>query len=328
MVRAVSANRQAPYPPSPVIRGVQWAPRDSIIRKARGSDTWPLTWADDDAQYTAYGDGSGFEPPVPDKLSLGFARIVGTHDDFTGLNIRSTTGERSGNGASGQKASGMLMVDRVLFVWVRNAGNSQLAWSCDLGKTWTWCGWRFELGFGCPTFLNFGRNYAGARDGYVYIYSPDGESAYRPADSMVAARVPKERITERDAYEFFKGLGGDGEPRWTTNIAERGAIFRNPASCGRSSISYNAGLKRYLWCQTLPGGDSRFQGGFGIYDAPEPWGPWTKVYFTERWDVGPGETCSFPTKWMSANGKTLYLVFSGDDCFSVRRADLILATDK
>ena len=23
--------------------------------------------------------------------------------------------------------------------------------------------------------------------------------------------------------------------------------------------------------------DTRFQGGFGIYDAPEPWGPWTTV---------------------------------------------------
>ena len=60
----------------------------------------------------------------------------------------------------------------------------------------------------------------------------------------------------------------------------------------------------------------------GIFDAPEPWGPWTTAYFTERWDVGPGETCSLPTKWMSADGKTVYLVFSGDDHFAVRRASL------
>jgi hypothetical protein len=75
----------------------------------------------------------------------------------------------------------------------------------------------------------------------------------------------------------------------------------------------------------LPGGDARFRGGFGVYDAPEPWGPWTTAYFTEEWDVGPGETCSFPTKWMSDEGKTVHLVFSGDDCFSVRRADLTVA---
>ena len=31
----------------------------------------------------------------------------------------------------------------------------------------TWSGWRFEMSFGGPTFLNFGKDYAGARDGYV-----------------------------------------------------------------------------------------------------------------------------------------------------------------
>ena len=65
-------------------------------------------------------------------------------------------------------------------------------------------------------------------------------------------------------------------------------------------------------------------GGFGIYDAPEPWGPWTTVYYTEEWDVGPGETSSLPTKWMGADGKTLHLVFSGDDSFSVRKLTLEL----
>jgi hypothetical protein len=60
----------------------------------------------------------------------------------------------------------------------------------------------------------------------------------------------------------------------------------------------------------------------GVYDAPEPWGPWTTVDFAQQWDVGPGESGCFPTKWMSHDGRTLFLVFSGDDCFSVRRAQL------
>ena len=49
------------------------------------------------------------------------------------------------------------------------------------------------------------------------------------------------------------------------------------------------------------------------------------VYFSEAWDVGPGETASFPTKWMSTDGTSAHLVFSGDDHFTVRRADLRLA---
>jgi hypothetical protein len=46
---------------------------------------------------------------------------------------------------------------------------------------------------------------------------------------------------------------------------------------------------------------------------------------TAKWDVGPGETASFPTKWMSADGKTAHLVFSGDDHFAVCEASLTVA---
>jgi CubicO group peptidase (beta-lactamase class C family)/transposase-like protein len=317
VMNAFAFTQGAPYPPSPIIKTIAWEPPSTIIRKARGSDNWPLTWGDDDL-YAAYGDGYGFDPMVPEKLSLGFAKISGFPPDFHGVNLRSPTGEQKGDGKAGKKASGLLMVDGVLYMWVRNAGNSQLAWSNDHGKTWTWSDWRFTASFGCPTFLNFGNNYEGSRDGYIYVYSHDSDSAYLPADGMVLARVPKARITSRDAYEFFDGLDVSGSPLWTKDIAQRDAVFTHPGKCYRSSVSYDAALKRYLWCQTLPGGDTRFEGGFGIYDAPEPWGPWTTAYFTEHWDVGVGETSSFPTKWMSDDGKTLYLVFSGSDSFSVR----------
>jgi hypothetical protein len=115
-----------------------------------------------------------------------------------------------------------------------------------------------------------------------------------------------------------------GEAEWTPDIARRGSVFTQPGACYRSSVSYNAGLRRYLWCQTGLGEDTRAAGGFAIYDAPEPWGPWTTVFSTDAWDVGPGETMHLPTKWMSADGLTLHLVFSGDDSFSVRRATLRL----
>jgi CubicO group peptidase (beta-lactamase class C family) len=315
------------YPASAVIEEVVWAPKDEIIRRASGSDNWPITWADDDNLYAAYGDGWGFEPKTKEKLSLGIAKITGSPPDFSGTNIRSETGERKGQGAEGAKASGMLCVDGVLYMLVRNTGNSQLAWSADHGKSWTWSAWKFTTSFGAPTFLNFGKNYAGARDDFVYIYSHDSDSAYEPADRMVMARVPKNDIRNRASYEFFKALDGSGRPIWTENISERGAVFVNPGKCYRSGISYDAGLKRYLWCQILPASKhpqgTRFQGGFGIYDAPQPWGSWTTVFHTESWDVGPGETSSFPAKWISSDGKAGHLLFSGDDCFSVRKAVLI-----
>lgn len=38
-----AGNVRPPYPPSSVIRELRWATPDTIIRKARGSDNWPLT---------------------------------------------------------------------------------------------------------------------------------------------------------------------------------------------------------------------------------------------------------------------------------------------
>jgi CubicO group peptidase (beta-lactamase class C family) len=318
--------RRAPYPGSRVVTGIQWSPAATVVRRAEGSDNWPITWADDDRLYTAYGDGWGFTPRVEKKLSLGLASISGDPADLQGTNIRAASAEQTGQGPDGLKASGMLMVDGVLYMLVRNADNSQLAWSVDHGRQWQWADWKFRVSFGAATFLNYGRNYAGARDGFVYVVSHDSDSAYSPADDMVLARVPKDLIRVRTEWEFFAGLNVDGQPAWSSNVAARASVFHHAGKCYRSGITYNAGLNRYLWCQVLPDSShpqgTRFEGGFGIYEAPEPWGPWSTVFFTEHWDIGPGETSCFPTKWMSADGRALHLLFSGDDCFSVRKAVL------
>lgn len=316
---------RSPYPPSPVIARLDWAPPDRVLRRARGSDNWPMTWADDDALYAAYGDGYGFEPFLAEKLSLGFVRIRGGPTNFQATNLRSPTGEARGDGPAGKKASGLLCVDGVLYLWARNAGNAQLAWSADHGATWAWADWRLKPSFGCPTFLNFGRNYAGARDGYVYVFAPDSDSAYEPADRMVLARVPKDQLRRRAAYEFFQGFDDRGQPVWTRDMAQRGAVFTHPGRCGRSSVSYHPALRRYLWVQVLaPNRAGAGPGGLAIYDAPEPWGPWTTVFYADPWDVNPGESASFPTKWMSPDGRSLWLVFSGEDCFALRQAHIVL----
>ena len=320
-LRPIVSATGAPYPQSDLIRGVTWAPKETIVRKAKGGDNWPITWTADGAQFTAYGDGWGFEPFIEPKLSIGLSKITGGPEDFEGVNVRSESGEQVGQGPRGKKASGMLMVDGVLYMAVRNAKNAQLAWSEDRGATWTWSDWKFETSFGAPSFLNFGKNYAGARDGYVYLYSQDADSAYLAADRLVLARVPKARIREKEAYEYFSGMAG-GSPQWSPDVAAREGTLVNPGRVYRTSVSYNPGVGRYLACVILPGDDPRFAGGFSVYDAPAPWGPWTTAYYAEAWDVGPGETCHFPTKWMSEDGKTIHMVFSGDDYFSVRKATL------
>ncbi len=327
---------EPPYPQSPVITKLIWAPASTIKRAAGGSDNWPITWADDDNLYTAYGDGWGFEPLLLRKRSLGFAKVLGTPEAFRGVNIPSISGEQTGDGRTGKKASGMLMVDGVLYMWVRNADQAgrqcQLARSNNYAATWLWSNWKFaELGY-CA-FLNFGKNYAMARDSYVYMYSPDTPSAYSETDRVVLTRVPEDRITQRGSYEFFAGFGADDYPIWTTDINSRKSIFTFPGGCNRMDVTYDAALGRYLMTMR-----SRAKAGgvnhFSVYDAPEPWGPWTTVYYTENWEGGPlsrgnggwGESQHIPSKWISADGKTLYVVFAGKDSFSVRKATLTVST--
>ena len=310
-----SVSEKAPYPPSPVIRHIVFA--KEIRRSAIDSDNWPLTWGDDDTQYTSYGDGFGFEPHVEKKLGMGFARITGGPGEYRGVNLRSN-GEQTGNGAKSPKASGILMVDGVLYLWVRNVGNAQLLWSRDRGKTWQ-SGFKMETGFGSPAFLNFGRNYAGARDAFVYTYSQDGPSAYESDNGVMLARVPKDRIRERNAWEFFERLDTGGRPVWTPAVARRGAVFHYPANCQRVDAVYNAGIGRYLLALGYD-----HAGGWGLFDAPEPWGPWTTVLH-RQWDVEGTHGYRLPAKWISGDGLTMTLVFSGvkpNDAFCTRTLTL------
>ena len=199
-------------PPSPVIARIEWASVDTIVRKAKGGDNWPVTWADDDAIYSTYGDGYGFQPKLTEKLSLGFVRLTGRPDDFRGVNIRSPD-EQYGQGRAGKKGWGVLCIGGRLYLWLGHAdqkgGQAQLAWSDDHAQTWTFADWKFAH-FGLLGFVNFGRDYDDARDGYVYSYSHDGPLADTPADGFVLMRVAKNALTERDAWDFFAGMGCRG----------------------------------------------------------------------------------------------------------------------
>ena len=324
---------EAPYPPSELITDIGFG--DYVKHTPdRAGDNWPVTWGDDGSLYTAWGDGQGPDHPDAERVSMGFARVDGGPLDAEVVKIDSPD-EQSGDGRGGRKASGMLMVDGVLYMWVRNDNQQgehcRLWWSTDRGANWRRADWSFEE-FGYATFVNYGRDYEGARDGYVYSVSSDTPSAYDYADGFVLFRAPKDQLTDRGAYEFFVERDEDGEPVWTSDVAGRGWVFQHDAHCQRSSISYNPALGRYLWWQSgwlgVDGEDTRFNdGALGVYEAPAPWGPWRTVYYSDSFP-SPGETGCFPVKWMGplADGQqTIHMVTSTDDAFSVYPVTLTIA---
>ncbi len=339
-----------PYPRSKIITSLTWDPAvHRMGTTERVGDNWPITWGDDDILYTSFDDGGGFSNRTP-KLTLGFSKIIGNPPSHRAEDILSDADTPAGGGKQGIKSSGLLMVDRVLYLFVRNYKvdgdyrHSRLAWSADYEKTWRWANWHFAETFGCPDFVQFGKNYAGARDAYVYVVSQANNDAYLFSPDIVMARVPKKKVADRAAYEFFAGLNASGAPRWSRQIEDRKPIFTDPRGTQRISMTYNAGVKRYIMTAShlvRAGQDDEKSArkenrdpwgpSLGVFDAPEPWGPWTTVYYDDHWS-GTDQTYhhKFPTKWMSADGRTMWLVFSGINAavygFCVRRATIETAS--
>ena len=83
-------------------------------------------------------------------------------------------------------------------------------------------------------------------------------------------------------------------------------------------------------------------GQLGVFDAPQPWGPWTTVAYYEDWGrmgtEGHGLNCDFPQKWMSDDGRSMWCVFSvygtggqqgikAHDSFNLVKVSLTLKAD-
>ncbi|MHC4064873.1 MAG: DUF4185 domain-containing protein, partial [Planctomycetota bacterium] len=313
-----------PYSPSPVIASVSFdfATHD---RRAPGSDNWPVTWSDNDHQYTAWGDGGGFGGTNSDgRVSLGIARIEGSATSHTGYNVWG--GKNPENQATfGGKSYGILSVDGVLYMWVSPGSGptgyqeARLYRSTNHGAFWTKANWAFVKAEGLinPTFLQFGRDYADARDGYVYSYAnhlKDGtDLAIQQPGEIALMRVPKNQVMDRNAYEFFAGTDAGGNPIWTSDLAERRPVFEDAKGVGwNTSASYNAGIGRYL---LITEHAESFAGNIGIFDAPEPWGPWSTALYAESFGapaIDPNTFFwNFSNKWLSTDGKSFTLVFTG-----------------
>jgi hypothetical protein len=352
-----------PYPPSPVIADMilDWSTHE---RHALGSDNWQTTWANDGYLYSAWGDGGGVGAVGnAGRVGLGYARIEGDWNDYRIYNVWGGVEPENVAQFSG-KSWGTISVDGVLYSWVipdiPDSGPPrdhyryiELARSTDHAATWTKANWRWhgDDNLIIPTFLVFGKDNAGARDGYIYSYfirparpgisqAEMGLEVHRPG-AVFLARVPKEKIfTSRDAYEWFTGLAPDGQPEWGTLDAKQ-PVFENPAGTGWClSASYNPGIGRYLLGVEHTASHS---GVTAIFDAPEPWGPWTTVkYWTPSNRFGAARTGSamdwrdnvfflaFVPKWLSADGLDFTLVFTGggrgkdNDSFNAIRGKFLL----
>ncbi len=300
-------------------------------------DLWPSCWADDGNLYTANGDGTAFTT-AKKRFDLAVSVISGVPPALHGRTLATDVGSDWSGTRYNRKPTGMLCIDGAIYLAFQNlrlnfydVPAASIAKSTDHGVTWTWD--KTAPMFGSPKdassplaykfttifFLDYGRDSGNAIDRYVYAYGMD--TNWRAQQTLYLARVPKDKIQTRSAWEFFTGMDSNGDATWSTEITEKAPVLTddrllyqnvlgggceaNAHVIGQGGVVYDAPLHRYLFtswsCATHE-----------FYEAPQPWGPWR--HFLSQ-DFGPlrgprnyGQYgTSIPSKFISADGRTLYL---------------------
>ncbi|GAG01095.1 unnamed protein product, partial [marine sediment metagenome] len=132
------------------------------------------------------------------------------------------------------------------------------------------------------------------------------------ADQVYLARVKPspETINDIKAYEFFAGHDKKGQPLWTGDFKKIKPLIEWNNHMGCVTATYVPGLKKYLMCIT-DGWPTVSKMTSYILEADKITGPWRMVTYMK--DFGEqAYFLNFPSKFLSDDGKTLWLCYSAN----------------
>jgi hypothetical protein len=323
---------------------------------AGNGDLWPSCWADNGNLYTANGDGNNFSSTF---YSMAIGEVTGTPPNLSGSFLAGDVGYNYAGSPYTDKPTGMFCINGDIYLAYQNlnentfndAPAATIIESTNHGATWS--ANPSTPMFGTPSnptgpqaylfttvfFLDFGQNNANAIDNYVYVYGLDNN--WRSQTALYLARVPNTSILNRSSWQFFAGMNGS-TPIWNSDITKKVAVMTDQrelyasmfgTDCpayqtvvAQGGVTYDKPLNRYIFaswgCATHE-----------FYDAPQPWGPWSH---TASKDFGPLRLIqnrgqygtSIPSKFISSDGKTLYLqsnVCCSGDSYTYSLRKIVLA---
>ena len=340
---------------------------ETTLRLGVVGDNWLMTWAADDRQFVSLNNGTAWnDPPRPfynsrlftisgDPDSATIADLPGFPELVFDVHRRETWNRYFGLGT-------LALDERIYqFLGTPNQGShwdgvadarfvgAKLIYSPDNGRTWcnqdgstpvVWEDWdarsrenmvffrESQDAFSLLSVLQMGRNYEANQDGYVYVYAPNGNTE-GTMNELVMFRVPRDRILDRSAYEFFASRTPDGGAAWTKDIDARGIVYTFPRGwvnvmdhpySWQPSVVYNEPLGLYMmanWgtgCE--PGGKWFTKPSYlGLWFARTPWGPWTQFYEEPAW-TPQGDSAArayqpqISPKWIAEDGRSFWLVWT------------------
>ena len=307
---------------------------ETVLRLGGVGDDWHMTWADDDRQFVSLCDGTGLPGTPPGNYN---SRAYAVHGNPPDVRFEHLPGYPELSNMWGTPESsryynfGILALDGGIYQFLSTPNHpfgepeprfvgAKLIYSPDNGRTWhnqdgstpvRWEPWEersrgnmlffYEPGdaFSLVTVLQMGRGYGDNRDGFVYLYAPNG-STEGTMNQLVLCRVPRDRILDRGAYAFFAGLRPNGEAEWSERIEDRGIVCSFPTGwvntrvhpwSWQPSVVYVPALDLYLMANWGTGcaPDGTWFGKpsyLGFWTAPAPWGPWTQVHEEIEWTPG------------------------------------------
>jgi formylglycine-generating enzyme required for sulfatase activity len=347
---------------------------DSIERRSHfEGDNWHTTWAADGHQYVLQCDGQGYNTQL--------WKLVGPPSNFHFEHVWSHPGPKEIPDER-YYGFGILGVGPAIYHYYStpdkwytdppwNFIGAKLVYSPDTGRTW-----RNQDGttpvifettqnrdrknmiffkepdnsFSLLTMLQMGKGYELNKDGFIYVYAPNGGTE-GTMNELVMYRVHKDKLLSRTAYEFFAGTEAGGIPKWSADIEKRQPVHTFPQGyvnrlkhpySWHPSVVYNAGLNLYMMANWGVGVDSSGvwftrPSYLGIYVSKNPWGPWQQIHEDIAW-FPPGGTiegqCYQPQimpGWIAEDGKSFWLAWTQYPkgyYFQTQRVDIVEDTER
>ncbi len=336
---------------------------ESSLRLGGVGDNWHMTWANDDKQYVSLCDGSGWPGMPQANYNSRMYAIAGDPprpvfeylEDYPDLVNNSKARE-----CSRYYNFGILALDDHIYQFLTTPNHpfnepsprfvgAKLIYSPDNGRTWCnqdgsspvrWEAWDerskdnmvfFEEpgdAFSLLTVLQMGKNYRHNLDGYVYVYAPNGNTE-GAMNQLVMLRVPRDRILDRRAYEFFAGHSSEDKAKWSCRVEDCAVVHTFPSGwvnqhvhpyAWHPSVAYFAPLGLYLMANwgmgCSPTGHWFGKPSYlGFWTAPQPWGSWTQVHEETAWtpagdDAARAYQPQIAPKWIAADGRSFWLVWT------------------
>ncbi|HYB29061.1 MAG TPA: hypothetical protein VEF89_20785 [Solirubrobacteraceae bacterium] len=328
-----------PLQPSAVITGAQWLTGRYGPPPNQWGDILPTVWSDDGSTYVLMDDG-GVDVPIAGGLwRQSLAKVTGKPPNlrFQYVGNResppprtwSEIGDNPDNddGPLGPYYSiGFAEANGIFYAtqqrdwdWVSNGpftGLVGIAYSRNHGKTWSFPREAFPAPLGNLTFVDGGGRGGSYPDGYMYAIGTEREfNASRLLLGRVRTGVAN--VTDPSHWQWFAGTAANGTEEWSSSVTAAVSVLNWNSHITYPEMTYDRGLHRYLLTFTYSYSSQMpavWKGGaeLVIADSPTPWGPFTFVAGSREFGPSNGYGAGFPSQWISADGKTLWLKWAAN----------------